>query len=79
MIERTFTIGHARAVMSLDDTGAFRVCWAPHMPIDLRGSDLCQYHSSRNAVIDEMREVLAGNGCLAIPYLRATWKEAATP
>jgi hypothetical protein len=74
-LERTFTVGTAKAKMTLDDTGRFKVSWSPHIPGALSASDLCHYQSGRNALIAEMRDVLAANDCVLRAYDHARWVE----
>jgi hypothetical protein len=70
-LERTFTVGQRRAKMELSDVGKFRVLWSPNLPGALSPSEREHYHSGRNALICEMADTLAANGCLLRPYNRA--------
>jgi hypothetical protein len=74
-LERVFTVGTNRAKMTLSDTGRFKVVWSPHLPGVLSPSEREHYQSARNAIISEMRDVLAANDCLLTAYNKAAWME----
>jgi len=72
---RNVAIGSYRAVLTLNDQGAFSATWSPAMPSSLSASELHAYCAARDRLISEMREALHRNGCLLKAYSQSTWHD----
>ena len=70
-------VGQYRAVLTLDDHGAFRATWSPRSPSYLTADELAQYLDCRNKLVGEMRSALARNNSLTVPYARSEWVDDA--